>query len=170
MRPWFLILISTLIGLTAVAADPQPVVPKAEGPVNIRSDKLVVDQKRSQAIFSGSVRVVQDTLQISCQRLVVTYSGQDESGQESGKIKRMKFSGQVAIEQKSRQGHCDQAVYLHARRSIVCTGDPWVKEGENLIRGERIEYLLDQDQVLVEKPRAVIHLEDVDEKGQRKKP
>lgn len=132
------------------------------GPVDIRSERLTVHHKEHTAVFSGSVRCVQDDLVITCDTLTVTYAGDDKQAEApsgQGTIRQMVFTGNVAIEQKERRGHCERAVYDRTRTRIVCTGDPWVVEGDNRIHGERIEYDLELDEIEVVKPRAVLRLD-----------
>jgi len=100
----------------------------------------------------------------------VTYAGEKDKSDKAGEIKQMVFTGSVSITQKNRRGHCEKAVYDRVAGRIVCTGKPWVVEGENRIRGDSILYLLEDDQVRVKRPQAVIRLpEDEEHKGGKKK-
>lgn len=161
MRSAWPVLPCLLFCLAARAAPDGGSVP--EGPVDIRSDRLVVQKKSHRAVFSGKVRVVQGDLTIRCAKLVVSYSDKQS---EPGLITRMVFSGEVSIEQQDRKGHCERADYDRAAGLIVCTGKPWVVEGTNRVEGERIEYLLSRDEVKVIRPRAVINL-PADDKTKR---
>ena len=135
-------------------------------PVDIRSDHLTIHQKNQRAVFKGNVKTVQGELEINCEKLTVTYAGDKDKTAKAGEIKQMVFTGSVSITQKNRSGHCERAVYDRVAGRIVCTGKPWVVEGENRIRGERIVYLLEEDEVRVTRPQAVIRLpEDDDKKG-----
>jgi len=139
-------------------------------PVDIRSDRLTVHQKKQRAVFEGNVKTVQGDLEINCEKLTVTYTGEKDgakgAGVKAGEVKQMVFTGSVSITQKNRRGHCERAVFDRVAGRIVCTGNPWVVEGENRIRGERIVYLLKEDEVRVTRPQAVIRLpEDGPKKG-----
>lgn len=125
-------------------------------PVDIRSDHLTVHQKEQRAVFKGNVKTVQGDLEIHCEKLTVTYAG------DKDEVKQMVFTGSVSITQKNRRGHCEKAVYDRVAGRIVCTGNPWVVDGENRIRGERIVYLLEEDEVRVTRPQAVIRLPEDD--------
>lgn len=127
-----------------------------KGPVQIRSDQLTVQQKERLAVFSGNVVAVQDDLTIRCEQLTVTYAAENDPKAKSGEIVRMLFSGSVFIGQKRREGHCDKAEFDRVAGRITCTGNPWVVEGENRIEGEQIEYLLDEDEVHVTRPKAIL--------------
>lgn len=141
-----------------------------DAPVDIQSDRLTIHQKEQRAVFEGNVKTVQGELKINCEKLTVTYTGEKDKSAKAGEIKQMVFTGSVSITQKNRSGHCEKAVYDRVAGRIVCTGKPWVVEGENRISGERIVYLLEEDQVRVTRPQAVIRLpEDEDHKGGKKK-
>lgn len=131
-----------------------------KGPVSIRSDTLKVMQKKNKAVFSGNVRTVQGDLSISCKQLEVFYAGSAGSEGESSEIRSMVFTGDVAIDQGQRRGHCQKATYDRVAERIVCVGKPWVIEGANRIDGDQITYLLARDEVQVIRPKAVLHLPD----------
>jgi len=143
---------------------------RGDAPVDIKSDRLTIHQKEQRAVFEGNVKTVQGELKINCEKLTVTYAGEKDKTSKSGEIKQMVFTGSVSITQKNRKGHCDKAVYDRVAGRIVCTGKPWVVEGENRIQGDRIVYLLEEDQVKITRPQAVIRLpEDENRKGGKTK-
>jgi lipopolysaccharide export system protein LptA len=143
---------------------------QGDAPVDIKSDRLTIHQKEQRAVFEGNVKTVQGELKINCEKLTVTYAGEKDKSAKAGGIKQMVFTGSVSITQKNRSGHCEKAVYDRVAGRIVCTGKPWVVEGENRIRGDKIVYLLEEDQVRVTRPQAVIRLpEDDIQKGGKKK-
>lgn len=143
---------------------------QSDAPVDIKSDRLTIHQKEQRAVFEGNVKTVQGELKINCERLTVTYAGEKDKTSKAGEIKQMVFTGSVSITQKNRSGHCGKAVYDRVAGRIVCTGKPWVVEGENRIRGESIVYLLEEDLVRVNRPQAVIRLpEEERQKGGKKK-
>ena len=143
---------------------------QSDAPVDIKSDRLTIHQKEQRAVFEGNVKTVQGELKINCERLTVTYAGEKDKTSKAGEIKQMVFTGSVSITQKNRSGYCGKAVYDRVAGRIVCTGKPWVVEGENRIRGESIVYLLEEDLVRVNRPQAVIRLpEEERQKGGKKK-
>ncbi len=145
------------VGLTAPAAQASPGSAAPSGPVQIRSDALKVLQKKRTAVFTGNVQTVQGDLRIRCKELTVRYAG-DDAKEAKRDIEQMVFTGDVHILQGERRGHCERADYQRPAGRIVCTGDPWVVEGDNRITGDRIVYLLDADEVRVTRPRAVLQL------------
>jgi lipopolysaccharide export system protein LptA len=138
------------------------------GPVSIESDELKVRQKQRTAVFSGNVRAVQGELTIRCRTLTVHYAERERGAGTSGDVRSMVFSGDVRIVQGDRRGHCERAEYDRPAGRIVCTGEPWVVEGDNRIRGQRIVYLLGRDEVRISQPRAVLELES-SERGRERR-
>lgn len=139
------------------------------GPVAIESDELKVRQKQRSAVFSGHVRAVQGDLTIRCRTLTVRYAARERGADDSGDVRSMVFSGDVRIVRGERRGHCERAEYDRPAGRIVCTGDPWVVEGDNRIRGQRIVYLLDRDEVRISQPRAVLKLDPPEREPARRK-
>jgi lipopolysaccharide transport protein LptA len=139
-------------------------------PVNIHSDRLIVHQKERQAEFFGHVVTNQKNLLVRCEKLVITYAGAKDPDLKEGEIARMEFSGGVDIEQKNRKGFCQDATYERPAGRLICIGDPWVSEGGSRIKGERIEYLVNIDEVKVVKPRALIQVpaEELKKKGKNR--
>jgi lipopolysaccharide export system protein LptA len=146
-----------------VLAAPKPkagLLNAPRGPISIRSDTLKVMQKKNKAVFSGNVHAIQGELLIRCKQLEVLYSDSTESKGKSSEIRSMIFTGDVAINQGERRGHCQKATYDRVAERIVCVGKPWVIEGANRIDGDQITYLLARDEVQVIRPKAVLHLPD----------
>lgn len=157
------LLLAIAFGSPVLAGEEKAGSRAPEGPVDIRSDSLTVHQKKHRAVFSGNVEAVQGDLTIRCHRLTVSYLNPDDPKTKASKIRMMVFEGDVSITQGLRKGHCQRAEYNRPKGRIICTGAPWVVEGENKIRGERIEYFLEKDEVKVVRPRAVIRLEETKE-------
>ena len=149
---------SALAGPAAKPATRPAARQAPQGPVQIRSDKLKVQQKKRTAVFTGNVKTVQGELRIECRELTVRYAGEGSQAGSTGDVERMIFTGDVRIQQGDRRGHCERADYQRPAGRIVCTGKPWVIEGDNRIAGTRIIYLLDEDEVQVTQPRAVLTL------------
>jgi len=159
-----------VIAICLLVVSPAGAQDQKDAPVDIRSDRLTIHQKEQRAVFEGNVKTIQGELKINCEKLTVTYAGEKDKSDKAGEIKQMVFTGSVSITQKNRRGHCEKAVYDRVAGRIVCTGKPWVVEGENRIRGDSILYLLEDDQVRVKRPQAVIRLpEDEEHKGGKKK-
>jgi lipopolysaccharide export system protein LptA len=152
-----------LIALFLLAVPPAP-PEKSATPLDIVSDRLSVDQQTGRAVFSGNVRLRREELEVRCSELIVQYGQKEKST-----IEQITFAGPVELQMGGRRGACRQAEYFRMDRRLVCTGEAWLQEGANRIAGEAIEYFLDSRRVLVKKPRAVLELDELEEKARERK-
>lgn len=111
-------------------------------PVNLEADRIVIDDVKKQHILEGNVQLMQGTLLIRCERLVVT---QDAEGFQRG-IATGGAKGLAHFRQK-REGK-DEYVDGEAER-IVHDGKAekteffvraYVRSGNDEVRGEYILY------------------------------
>lgn len=149
----------TLIPASAIAAQPAaPAPPTAFGGMQINRDKpiqinattLEVRDKEKKATFIGNVVVVQGDTTLKCKLLDVFYD-QDNAGDakapKSGppaaggqqQIRRLEAKGGVVVIQKEQTATGDTAIYELKTNSVVLTGNATVTQGQNVIRGDRIE-------------------------------
>jgi lipopolysaccharide transport protein LptA len=134
-----------------------------DSPLRIESKRFSVLHKSNQAVFEKKVVITRDDVTIRCDRLEVNYVKGSGGGERSGgfgrsDIKSMLLTGDVMIEQGERRGHCEKADYNGKTGRLVCTGDPWVAQGANRVRGEKIIYHTHKDEIQVIKPRAVLYV------------
>ncbi len=119
-------------------------------PIRITADRLEADNKTRDIVFSGSVKAVQDDVVITCRTMTVTYSGESAQGEENRSITHIRAKGDVVITQKARRITGQEAEYLQKERKIVVSGDPRATEGQNVIKGNRIIYFIDEDRSIIE--------------------
>ncbi len=134
-------------------------------PIRITADKLVTDNQKRTAEFSGDVKAVQQNTIITTDRLTLYYSDQgDESSSDSANsIERMEANGHVRIEFDNRVAVSNQAVYIIAERKLVLSGpESKVISGQDEISGSKITFYRDSGQVALEgdgknRVKAIIH-------------
>ncbi|RME23410.1 MAG: hypothetical protein D6806_11315 [Deltaproteobacteria bacterium] len=131
-------------------------------PLKIKSDKMVLYREENRAVFSGNVKLVQGDLEVSSPRLEVFYDSKKIVGGDDAPrgVARMVFSGGVHIRMEKQEGFCRKAIYLRTRHRIDCTGDAWVRQGDNRLSGALIKYHMREGKVEIERPRAVFRLEE----------
>ncbi|MCH2170889.1 LptA/OstA family protein [Myxococcota bacterium] len=120
-------------------------VPNHDEPISIRADELEASSKEGarRLIFTSNVVVEQADIRIESQRLEAFYpKGSDQP-------ERLLAEGQVVLVQNSLQAHCDHATYQRADRFLVCSGNAEVNDGGDWVRGETIEFDLEQEIVTV---------------------
>ncbi|MBF0158827.1 MAG: hypothetical protein HQL58_04830 [Magnetococcales bacterium] len=122
-------------------------------PLVITSDRLDMNDRDHQAVFSGQVRVVEGGLQLNADRMVVTYytpaaSRKKGSSQQGLQIREVRADGRVVMQQAGSRGEAERAVYKVTERTLALIGDQRaavVQRGEDRMEGNQILVALTQD-------------------------
>lgn len=154
------------------------------GPIEITSDRLDAFNEKRMVVFSGNVVATQQDKTIYADTLNIFYKkdassqakSQAKKKQETagGELDRIEAVGKVRIVQQNRLVTGEKAVYLQGEQKIIVTGDPVLKEGDNIIKGDRVVVLLDENKGIVESSKqkrvtAVINPPDQDKDKTKKK-
>ena len=137
---WALAAIVTLLpaDLSAEAA------PNADGKqkIHITADRLVSDQNRQYAEFTGDVRTTQGETVIESDRLKVFYKGGADLGGEQAAgemIKKIVATGDVTIDFEDKTAYSEKAVYTAQTGELVLSGqNTRIESKTNYIDGEKI--------------------------------
>ncbi len=148
IAPLLAILLSPALW-SPVLSSPAPVNPTpaatAPAPVDIRADRLELDQKAGRARFEGAVEVVQGALTLRCARLQARYAEGDIVGLEA--------TGDVRLSGKGWTAAAARAVWDRSAGRLVLTGDPHIRRGGDVLRGARVLVWPDDERVVVEQAR-----------------
>jgi lipopolysaccharide export system protein LptA len=116
-------------------------------PVKITASNLEVRDKNKVATFSGNVQVVQGDTTMRCKTLVVFYdtegggsaltTAQPGPGGQS-RIRRLEARGGVEVTQKDQVATGDKGDFEMASNTVTLSGNVVVKQGQNILRGERL--------------------------------
>jgi lipopolysaccharide export system protein LptA len=111
-------------------------------PIDIEADRLVVSDNKKMAVFTGNVKAVQGDFTLRTPRLEVYYSsGSPTAGKSAsgGEITRLKALQKVRVTSGPDQSATgDEAVFDVKAQTVVLTGKVVVKQGKNIITGERL--------------------------------
>lgn len=107
-------------------------------PLDISAERLEMKQREGRAIFRGSVNVKQGGMTLTSDTLTVFY--ETEAGIEKPSIDRLDAQGKVTLTSESETLSGDWAVYDVDRRLITVGGNVTFKQGDNSLRGERLEF------------------------------
>jgi len=116
----------------------------SKDPIDITSDSLEADQKQSTVTFKGNVVAKQGDTTLYSNTLVIVYYP------DTKKLKEMIAIGNVQIVQLERRATSQKATFLQDENKAILEGDAVVREGENVIRGERVTYYVDEERSIVE--------------------
>ncbi|HSA80059.1 MAG TPA: lipopolysaccharide transport periplasmic protein LptA [Geminicoccaceae bacterium] len=111
-------------------------------PIEITADQLEVAQRERVATFTGNVDAVQGELVLSADQLRVFYYGnrQDERPVgASGSIRRIEAEGNVFVSSPRETAQGKLGTYDVASNQLTLQGAVVLTQGENVVRGERLE-------------------------------
>ncbi|OGP79938.1 MAG: lipopolysaccharide transport periplasmic protein LptA [Deltaproteobacteria bacterium RBG_16_49_23] len=116
----------------------------SRSPIEITSDTVEGDQKQNRVAFKGNVVAKQEEATLYANLVVVHYDT------EMKKIKEIVATGNVRIVQLDRRATCQKATFFQNENKIVLDGEAVIREGDNIVRGERVIYLVDEERSYVE--------------------
>ena len=113
-------------------------------PIDITSDGVEANQKQNRVTFSGNVVAKQGDTTLYCNTLVILYDP------DTKKLKEMVATGNVKIVQLERRATSQRATFQQEENKAILDGDAVIREGENVIRGERVIFYVDEERSVVE--------------------
>jgi lipopolysaccharide transport protein LptA len=130
-------------------------------PISIKADELEAVEKdgRRHLLFNRSVHVEQGDLVVHSDRLEAFYAA------NASQPERLVATGHVRVRQRDRNLACQTAVYFPGNQRLECTGDAALDDGDNHVRGDRIEILFAEDRILVKGGATVNVTPDASAKG-----
>jgi len=118
----------------------------AEQPLRITSQQLEADNKNMVIIFTGNVVAKQGDMTIHADVARVYYD-KKEGGND---VREIVATGNVKIQEGDRLATAQKAVFTKWEQKIVLTGQPKVWQGRDMVSGEKITILLQEDKSFVE--------------------
>lgn len=112
-------------------------------PVDIHSKEMTVDFENNKIIFKGDVKVLQSDFSLTAGEVTAIF------GESADDIKKIVASDNVRIQKADKMAWGEQAVYDRQSATILLTGAPVLKQGRNFIKGEEIQFSLDEDRMEV---------------------
>jgi len=130
-------------------------IEKAEQePIVIESKTLEMNNELKLVTFSGDVNAKKDDFVIDCNKMFVYYENpptQKETGEVEAKINKIVATGRVRINRaQGGVAAAENAVYYQQDEKIVLTGNPTVKQENDLLEGDRITIFLKENRSVVE--------------------
>jgi len=111
----------------AVADSPATTIDTSE-PLQISSTELTIHQDLGTALFLGKVTVVQGTLSMSSNLLLVEYLIVD--GQISSTMKTVTATGNVLLITDTQDARADEMVFDVLLNTTTMKGNVWIKQKE----------------------------------------
>ena len=114
-------------------------------PVDVTADRIEVQDNANRAIFSGSVKIVQNEMTLTAARVTVLYDKPPtgSSADAGPQVQRMDASGNVYLVDPSETARGDFGVYDTQKRLITMLGNVTLTRGQNVVHGARLVMDLD---------------------------
>ncbi len=126
-------------------------------PLQVDADRLDACNDKRTVVFSGNVVASQGARTVRSESLTIYYRDDKKShgksalsGQETGNVEKIEANGKVVVTEGNRVATGDFAVFEQDSQKITMTGNAVLKEGENVIRGNRIVIFLEENRGIVE--------------------
>jgi lipopolysaccharide export system protein LptA len=146
-------------------------------PIQIVSDRLDAYNEKKLVVFSGNAVATQGDKIIKADRLFLYYkkdprapekAGAQDIG-SAGDLEKIEAKGHVTITQGERIVTGNDAIFYQETQRIIMLGNAVMREGRNVINGDRIVVFLDEDRGVVEsvekgRVKATIYPEDKKDK------
>lgn len=155
-----LVLAASLAATSAAATvDEKKARPWSErrGPIEITSDRLDAFQERNMVVFTGNAVAAQGKDTIKADSITLFYRKTAPGGPAgerklsgTGELERIEAKGGVTVAGEGRTVTGNEAVYYDDAQKIVVSGNAVMREGDNVVRGERVIVLLAEDRGIVE--------------------
>ncbi len=116
----------------------------SRAPIDITSDTVEADQKTNTVTFKGNVVAKQENTTLYANTMVITYDA------DTKKLKEIVAVGNVKVVQLEKRATGQKATFDQDKNKMVLDGEAVVREGANVIRGERITYYVDEERSVVE--------------------
>ncbi|RLM27549.1 lipopolysaccharide ABC transporter substrate-binding protein LptA [Brenneria alni] len=133
--------------LLAVSVPALAVTGDSNQPIHIDSAQQSLDMQGNTVTFTGNVVVKQGTIEVKADKVVVTRP-QGEQGSEviEGYGNPVTFY-QMQDNGKPMKGHAQKIRYELANDFLVLTGNAYLEQMDSNIKGDRITYLVKQQQM-----------------------
>jgi lipopolysaccharide export system protein LptA len=116
----------------------------SRAPIHIDSDRLEGDQKTYTFTYIGNVVAKQEDVTLYANTLIIVYDP------ETKKLKEIVATGNVKVVQLDRRATGQKVTFDQDKNKVVLDGDAVIREGANVIRGERITFYVEEERSVVE--------------------
>ncbi|MDD4873230.1 MAG: LptA/OstA family protein [Kiritimatiellae bacterium] len=124
--------------------------PVATNKTTITSDgPLTFDYQRFTAEFEKNVVVVDANMRLHADKLNVVFDNESN-------MKQAIAIGNVRILQQDKVGTCQKAIFIAKTGEILLVGDAQLKRGNDVVKGDKITFWINEDRMTCEPGNLVI--------------
>lgn len=110
------------------------------GPIMYSADNMQADNTDHSVTLTGRVQLLQDTASLQADNVRITYT-QSASGNWD-QLSRIDATGRIYYVVDDQVMRGDKAVYTQSNDTMVVTGDVILKQGQNVLTGQRLTYVV----------------------------
>lgn len=159
-----LILFFALCPLPANAADKTAQKAEGELPTTITASKMRYDANKQQVVFEGNVKVRRPDFNLDSNKLTIFFQKKAQakaapaekapnekatddplSTMGAGDIDKLIAEGKVLMVRDGREGTCEKITYYVPKELIVMEGSPVLKEKDNSVAGQVINFYVKEN-------------------------
>ena len=158
-----IILISFSFSNLCAAEEEKSSEPKGiKAPIDITSNSL--DASKNSITFIGNVHAVYGEMTIDADKIMLTYDPEGKKDDKKDNIKSLVAKGNVKLIEKQRKAWAEKMVYKGESGTITLTGNPKLKQVDNIITGDTIKLFVNDERVIIKgSVKAVINPETLEE-------
>ncbi len=144
-------IISILLLFLPILSNAEDQQARIKGPINITSETLTSDNKAHTALFEKNVVAKTTDLTIYSDKMLVYYK------EDGGAVTKIEATGNVKVLKGTKIITAKSAIYYaEGEERVVFTGEPRAMDGENVVTGTTIIYLMDTDRYHVENSKVTL--------------
>jgi lipopolysaccharide export system protein LptA len=121
--------------------------------LQIDAEKLVLDQQKSEATWTGKVRAKKTTSLLKAPLLIAYYD-------DKGEVTRVDAKGGVEVTDADKWAKGKQATFDNAKGLLTVTGNPEARQGNNRMRGSRVTFKAGSEKLIVDDATTIIDAND----------
>jgi len=104
---------------------------------------LFMDYRKNMVTFFRNVRVNNPRGRLRSDRMIIFVSARDK------KMEKVEAFGNVTIDMGERSGSSDKLLYLPEEKKVILLGNAMVRDKKNRVRGKKITFFLDKEEMEV---------------------
>jgi lipopolysaccharide export system protein LptA len=129
---------------------------KLEGPIQVTSKKMMVNNQEKIMVFDGEVNVVKGDLLMTSDHVKIHFRNKSMSaGQQE--ISVIEADGNVQVTRGSRHAKSEHAEYRQGDETVVLTGSPEGWDNQYRVSGTKMTIFLKEDRSIVEGSRVLFN-------------
>ncbi len=131
-----------MVSTAAIAADKNSAAGSSEMPIDLEADDATYDQLAGLAVYKGNVKVTQGASTIWADKLTVVLKDDAAERIEAvGNPVKFKYAG----DKQPIDGQGKQAIYKVTEKIITLSGNAFVRQGTDIVKGDKLTYNLDKE-------------------------